>query len=154
MADLSLFYGWSNIDNDCNTIATILSMGCKNDKVVIAINDDLIPATLIANRLDLSVVQVKYGNFLGIAYDDSKLPLISKSIISGSGVLPELPELIIVVSYLNDNTIINSIVKYYKSVGHSVKIAALNCTVMYSSDVISYQNTVLNGTKLTFPWKL
>lgn len=116
------YYNWENINDDCNSIAFDLASECEKDDVIVAINNDLIPATLVANRLDLSVVQVKYGEFSGILYDENKLPMISKPIVSGTGLAPNFPKLIIVVSYFKYELLIKNIVKYYKTVGHVVDV--------------------------------
>lgn len=154
MTNLTLTHTWASVDADCNIIASMLATVANEEHVIVAINDDLIPATLVANRLGLTVTQVKWGNFLGIMYDDRKLPMISNPIVSGIGVLPKIPKLTIAVSYYNDDTIVNDIKKFYDNVGHRVDVVAICCTPTTPSERTTYQNHVQSGTKLTFPWKL
>ncbi len=154
MNNLSLTYTWASIDADCNTLASMLNIDADENCVIIAINNDLIPATLVANRLGINVMQVKYGIISGVFYDTSKLPLISRPINSGTGLVPEFPKLTIVVSYYNDNAAVKDIKKFYDNIGHHVNIAAICCTPTTPSERITYQSHVDSGTKLTFPWKL
>ncbi len=154
MNKLCLSYDWPAVNADCNAIVTTLNMFAEEDRVIVAINDDLIPATLIANRLGLSVVQVKYGEFFGIDYDDNNIPTIARSIVSGLGLVPNFPKLTIVVSYYHDDAIVKKIKKYYNAIGHYVDVAAICCTPTSPSERTTYLNFVQTGTKLTFPWKI
>jgi len=156
MTDLTLYYDWPDVNHDLNMLASAVEDNAYDYDVVVAVNDDLIPATLMATRLNLSITQVKYGLFSGIFHGDDKFPVISKPIESGIGSLSDFPTLLVVVSYFSGNKEVQHIIDFYETLGHRIHLVAIfnSANQQFGEQVVGYQNFVRSGTKITFPWKL
>ncbi len=156
MNDLTLCYDWPDVNHDLNLLALSIENNPYNYDVIIAVNNDLVPATLMATRLALPITQIKYGNISGVFHGDNNMPLICKPIESGAGNLPDFPNLLLVVSYFNNDEEVQHVVDFYQSQGHHVRLIAIfnSARQQFGEQVVGYQNFVRNGTKITFPWKL
>jgi len=140
-----LVYSWGSIDNDINMLISLQPYDNKESHRVIGMDNDLVPATLVASRLNVPIIQVT---------DVNNLPLISNPINSGDGTLPDLPILVFVVSYasISNYDKINEIAARFIQIGHKVHIFALYSS-QGSAHTFQYQWFVSHGTNITFPWK-
>ncbi len=156
MTDLTLYYDWPDVNHDLNLLASSIEGNRYSYDVIIAVNNDLVPATLMATRLALPVTQIKYGNISGVFHGDNNMPLICNPIESGEGNLPDFPNLLLVVSYFTSDEEVQHVVDFYQSQGHQVHLMAIfnSARQQFGEQVVGYQNFVRNGTKITFPWKL
>ncbi len=143
---ININYTWAMIDIDCNTLATMTQTYLEKTSRVIALHNDLVPATLIAARLNLPVIQIT---------DINNPPLISEPLVSGDGTMSAPPSLIFVVSRVTSDVCdeLNILSKKYKSAGHnSINIIALFATQNNLNPRQIYQTFVSDDTNITFPW--
>lgn len=142
-SNLTSYYGWADIDSDCNMLAGLVSPFTEKDTRVIAFKNDIIPATLIANRLGVDIIQIN---------DINNVPMIANSLTSGSVESLSYPNLILVASYIaDDSPILDTIFAEYCKAGHKVKTISLYCATNGVANF--YQHFVEYGTNIIFPWK-
>lgn len=98
------------------------------DYIVGLTRGGLVPAVSISHLMDIPMVAVNYSSTAGKGDNRNHanaLPAIGGPVTSGTGELPQLPELLIVDDICDSGHTMKEVFDYYRNQGHRVWTASL-----------------------------
>lgn len=121
---------WDGIDIGANHIAQQIAE-CEQTQpeyIIGLARGGLIPAVIISHALNIPMIAANYSSVNGRGDDrnhDNKLPPIVGPIVSGTGQLPHMPELLLVDDLTDSGNTMREVYDHYTGLGHKVRTACL-----------------------------
>lgn len=120
---------WTQIEKGCARLALdVIKSGFEPDYIVGVSRGGLIPAVIISNIIDVSVIPVSYSSRSGKGNNknhENILPTIYGNIESGTGSLSPAPSILLIDEIADSGNTLNELYNHYTNQGHIVRTGVL-----------------------------